>query len=122
MAGVYGETAEQLPDSGIFHPHDCDGNRDPRGHVDICDRLEMTLRTSEAWPLALTMGQNSSILPVLPMRKELRTMPIKVRPMNCFFCQAPNLAMVLCVGSESKGKLSSCLALNAACALTGSAL
>src|SRR2546427_8623024 len=79
MAEVYGETAEQLPDSGIFHPHDCDGNRDPRGHVDICDRLEMTPRTSEAWPLALTMGQNSSILPVLPITKELRTMPIKVR-------------------------------------------
>ena len=51
--------------------------------------------TWAGWPLDLTRGQSSSILPVLPMRKELRTMPMKVRPMNCFFCQAPNFWMVL---------------------------
>src|SRR5882762_5082150 len=67
--------------------------------VHIC---EMRLRTSVGWPLALTRGQTSSILPVLLMRKELRTMPMKVRPMNCFFCQAPNFAMVSWVGSRSE--------------------
>src|SRR5437016_4775541 len=83
---------------------------------------EMRFRTSAAWPLALTSGQTSSILRVLPMRKELRTMPMKVRRMNCFFCQAPNFLMVLWPGSLSKGKLRFCFALNEARALTGSAL
>ena len=49
-------------------------------------------------------------------------MPMKVRPMNCFFCQAPNFWMVLWVGSLSNGKLRFSLALNEAWALTGSAL
>ncbi len=49
-------------------------------------------------------------------------MPMKVRPMNCFFCQAPNFWMVLWVGSLSNGKLRFCLALKEAWALTGSAL
>jgi hypothetical protein len=31
-------------------------------------------------------------------------MPMKVRPMNCFFCQAPNFSMVLWSGSLSNGK------------------
>src|SRR5216684_863423 len=90
--------------------------------VKIAYFLEITLRTSEAWPLALTRGQTASILPVLPMRKELRTMPMKVRPMNCFFCQAPNSWMVLWVGSLSKGKLSLYFFLKEERGLRGSAL
>src|SRR5229473_6655632 len=84
--------------------------------------LEMHARTAEGWPLALTRGQTSSILPSLPMRKELRTMPMDVLPMNCFSCHAPNFWMVLWSGSLSRGKLRFWFSLKEAWAFTESAL
>src|SRR5258708_8082037 len=84
--------------------------------------LEMRFSTSAGGPLALTRGQTSSILASLPMRKELRTMPMDVLPINCFSCQAPNIWVVWWSGSLSRGKFRFSLALKEAWASTESAL
>jgi len=55
--------------------------------------------------------------------KELRTMPMWVRPIKLFFsARRRTSGWFLWVGSLSKGKLSLCFSLNETRALTGSAL
>jgi hypothetical protein len=80
------------------------------------------LSTSPAWPFTRTSSQISSILPSAPIRKVLRTIPLKILPMNFFGRHTPYASIILWVGSPSSEKFSFCFCLKLASAFSASAL
>src|SRR5580704_14015481 len=76
--------------------------------------------TSATWPGTLTLCQTPRTVPLLSIRKVLRSMPMYLRPYMLFSIQTPYFSTTSPVPSEASMKGSWYLALNLSCDLTES--